>query len=321
MPLDKYLKAFSRLNRAPGAVWTDATENRAPHKPLLLLSVIDLFAQGQIRDNFIELTPDLSDLFALYWSRVVSPDQRSSIAYPFFHLRKEGFWYLMPAPGKKEGLTAARSISSVTQLRELALGARLDEELASLLQNDNNRETLRAALITANFSEAVRPALLEQGVVNAEAYAYSLELLEKAHGKAGEAIPTYEKPVRDQGFRRAIVSAYARRCALCGISIQSPKGYTVVEAAHIIPWSESKNDDVNNGMALCRLCHWVFDEGMMGVRDDYTVITSPLLAREPNMPGFLLTVSNRPIIGPKDQTLWPAQSSLAWHRKRFRLRQ
>ncbi|MCB8986015.1 MAG: HNH endonuclease [Ardenticatenaceae bacterium] len=26
-------------------------------------------------------------------------------------------------------------------------------------------------------------------------------------------------------------------------------------AAHIIPWSESHNDDPRNGLALCHLCH------------------------------------------------------------------
>lgn len=29
--------------------------------------------------------------------------------------------------------------------------------------------------------------------------------------------------------------------------------HTVVDAAHIIPWSRSGNDDIGNGMALCKL--------------------------------------------------------------------
>jgi len=41
--------------------------------------------------------------------------------------------------------------------------------------------------------------------------------------------------------------------------------HTVVEAAHIVPWSKSHNNDIRNGMALCRLCHWGLDEGMLGV--------------------------------------------------------
>ena len=37
------LKSFASLNRAPGPTWTDATKRKAPHKPLLLLAVLDLF--------------------------------------------------------------------------------------------------------------------------------------------------------------------------------------------------------------------------------------------------------------------------------------
>jgi len=51
------------------------------------------------------------------------------------------------------------------------------------------------------------------------------------------------------------VSLYNHRCALCGIRMLTPDGHTVVEAAHIIPWRQSRDDKPTNGMALCRLCH------------------------------------------------------------------
>jgi putative restriction endonuclease len=317
---EKYQRAFARLNRAPGRVWTPATKKKAPHKPLLLLALLDLFAQGHIQTNFIELTPDLSDLFTLYWSCIVPPEQKSSVAYPFFFLRSEGFWHLVPVPGKEQVLASTKSIGTVGQLRDIALGVRLDDELFAVFQNKDNREMLRATLITAHFSEEVRPALIEQGAVNAEAFGYSLRLYEKAHGKIGDKEEKYKPAVRDQGFRRAIVHAYDHRCALCGIRMVTPDGHTVVDAAHIVPWSESHNDDITNGMALCRLCHWTFDEGMIGVRNDYTVITSPLLVRNSNVPGFLLNLADRPIIGPQEHDLWPARKALARHRRRFRLR-
>lgn len=318
--IELYLQAFTHLNRAPGRVWTSATKNRAPHKPLLLLALLDLFAQGQLQANFIQLTPDLSELFTLYWSRVVPIGQKSSVAFPFFHLKKEGFWQLVPLPGKEQALSSTTSISSVSQLRDIVLGVRLDEELFVLLQKKKDRDLLRAALITANFGEEVRSSLVEQGAVNAEAFVYSIRLFEKAHGKIEEKLGDYKPAVRDQGFRRAIVSAYNHRCALCGIRMVTPDGHTVVDAAHIVPWSESHNDEITNGMALCRLCHWTFDEGMIGVGNDYMVITSPLLVSNTNVPGFLLNLADRPIIGPEDRDLWPARESLAKHRLKFRLR-
>jgi hypothetical protein len=41
--IDHYLKSFTHLNRAPGRLWTAATKKKAPHKPLLLLALLDLF--------------------------------------------------------------------------------------------------------------------------------------------------------------------------------------------------------------------------------------------------------------------------------------
>jgi putative restriction endonuclease len=43
------------LNTAPGRHgWSADTFHRVPHKPFLLLSIMDLIAQGVIAENFIE---------------------------------------------------------------------------------------------------------------------------------------------------------------------------------------------------------------------------------------------------------------------------
>jgi len=67
-------------------------------------------------------------------------------------------------------------------------------------------------------------------------------------------------------------------------------------------------------MALCRLCHWTFDEGLVGVSSRYDVIISPQLTIECNVPGHLLTLSGRGILGPAERYLWPDQDALSWHR-------
>lgn len=323
--LEKYLKLFAGLRRATGPSWTVATKNRAPHKPILLLALLDLVARGVVRSNFIDVTGDLvelNELFNAYWRRVVPLGQTSSIAYPFFHLKNEPFWELVPLPGKESQLEHTKSVGSVSQLRTLAIGARFDEELFLLLQQPDGRAALRQVLVESCFSDEAQAELLEQSHINAEAYAYNQELVRMAHQpmvKEALIAELYKPAVREQGFRRAVVTTYDHRCALCGVRIVTAEGHTVVDAAHIVPWSVSNNDDIRNGMALCKLCHWAFDKGMMGVSEGYKIITSRQISADPNVPGFLLTLSGRGIIPPVDSDLWPGQEYLKWHRRKWKL--
>ncbi len=78
-------------------VWTDAPRSKAPHKPILLLAVLDLVHRGVIVGPFIDVTGDLvelNDLFNLYWRRIVPIGQTSSIAFPFSRLQssRSGNW-------------------------------------------------------------------------------------------------------------------------------------------------------------------------------------------------------------------------------------
>jgi len=318
--LESYLKHFAKLrtDTSPSR-WAETTCHQAPHKPLLLMALIDLIAEGTVTSNLIELTSDLGELFNLYWARVMPPDRRGNLALPFFHLRSDGFWHLVPLPGKEAILASARQIRSVSQLGDTVLGARLDDDLYALLCDEESRNLLRAVLIETYFAPDVQSALVEQGAINAEAFRYSQSLLDRARARLVEVGEVdegdYRSVARDQGFRRAVVTAYDHRCALCGIRVLTPDGHTVVDAAHIIPWSTSHNDDPRNGMALCRLCHWAFDEGLVGVSSGYEVVVSPQLTVDRNVPGHLMTLFGRGIIGPAEQYLWPDLEALNWHRR------
>lgn len=75
---------------------------------------------------------------------------------------------------------------------------------------------------------------------------------------------------RDARFKPAVLRAYGHRCAVCGYALK------LVDAAHIVPVSYPQStDDVTNGLALCRLHHGAYDNGLIGVRSDYRVITNP----------------------------------------------
>lgn len=323
--LATYIKQFAGLKRAPGPTWTAATKHKAPHKPILLLAVLDMVGRRVITSPFIAVTGELvelNELFNLYWRRIVPLGQTSSIAFPFSRLDREPFWKLVPLPGKTITPAIINNTSSVTYLRRYALGAKLAEGLFQVMQNGDGREALREALLQACFSSEAQVQLREQSIINREAFDYSRILEEKAHLPMVKEIveaSNYRPAARDQGFRRIVVTTYEHRCALCGIRIVTPDGHTVVDAAHIVPWSTSQNDDVRNGMALCKLCHWAFDEGLMGVSENYDVITSRKISANPNVPGFLLTLSGRAIIPPTDRGLWPAQQYLSEHRREWRL--
>jgi len=326
--MDKHeslIRQFSKLRRAPGSVWTEATKKQAPHKPLLLLALLDLIARGEIKTSFIDVHGDLvelNELFTNYWRRVVPIRQTSSIAFPFSRLNSEPFWGLLAVAGKEINRAVLNNINTVNQLRQVAIGGRISEELFDLCLQSDSRATLRQALLESCFSAEAGEALNDQAAIHAEAYSYNLDLLQKVHQpmvKEVGADEVYRPAARNQGFRRAVVKTYNHRCALCGLRIVTAEGHTAVDAAHIVPWSKTQNDDIRNGMALCKLCHWAFDEGMVGVGDSYAVVTSRQIAQNPNFPGSLQALSGRLIITPTDQVLWPAQEYLRWHRREFRL--
>ncbi len=53
--IEHFLQLLSKLRTDSGKDrYTDITYHRAPHKPFLLLSVMDLIAQGRITENLIE---------------------------------------------------------------------------------------------------------------------------------------------------------------------------------------------------------------------------------------------------------------------------
>ena len=71
------------------------------------------------------------------------------------------------------------------------------------------------------------------------------------------------------GFRIAVTDAYQRRCAITG-----EKTLPVLEAAHIIPYSENGQHSVNNGLLLKSDLHTLFDKGYITLSRDYKVEVS-----------------------------------------------
>ena len=69
-----------------------------PHKPLLLLAVLELAENGQLPANEVHFDPTLAEYFGDYWKAVTS-DPTGKVHYPFWHLDSEPFWELVARPG------------------------------------------------------------------------------------------------------------------------------------------------------------------------------------------------------------------------------
>jgi putative restriction endonuclease len=316
--LDKYLKNFSRLRTDKNRKrWSSLTIHQAPHKPFLLLSIMDLIAQGAITQNFIEPSFELVDTFNGYWNSIMPVGSKGIMSYPFYHMRTEPFWKLIPNEGYTD--QAGMTISSMVKLREIYSGAEMDDELFQMMCNTPTREQLRITLIDTYFAPEIRIKVLEQGHLNYAAYEYSETLLKVAEWEKPfekpEDEPEWKRKIRDSGFRKTIVNLYQHRCALCGIRMLTPEGHTIVDAAHVKPWKDSFDDRPTNGMALCKLCHWSFDKGLMSVGKEYEVLVSKRVSVEKNYPGHILTLTDRPIFTPEKEKFYPAQDNLNWHRR------
>lgn len=71
-------------------------------------------------------------------------------------------------------------------------------------------------------------------------------------------------------FRRQVREAYRATCLVCGAHYPRTDYPTApgVDAAHILPWSEYDLDEIYNGLCLCKLHHWAFDEAVVLIRYD-----------------------------------------------------
>ena len=196
MSLEHYQQAFSRLRSDVKPYWPAATLHRAPHKPFLLLSILDLIANDRVKSNFFELDAELIDTFDLYWEKILGEKRESNILMPFYHLISEGFWHLVAVPGMEQALASGGRIKSFRQFHQVALGARLKDDLFVLLSEPDARDALRRVLIEKYFTPDIRPEVVKVGRITSESFEYSRGLIDRVKGR----FTLKEAPATDETY-------------------------------------------------------------------------------------------------------------------------
>lgn len=75
--------------------------------------------------------------------------------------------------------------------------------------------------------------------------------------------------LRERRFGEKVLTAYAHRCAFCGVQLR------LLDAAHILPVAHPQsNDKVTNGVALCALHHRAYDMALVTFDATYAVLIS-----------------------------------------------
>lgn len=252
----KWLAKLTRLNPASGR---GDCHGKAPHKPLLLLSLIDMAESGELVSRSLSRSPGLVLRFRSYGGIVtVRWPNRLDVRLPFYHLSSQGFW----EPFDME-MRPAKSAESCAVCD-------LHHEFFDLLADAGFRLKARMVLIAKYFTPAERIAFFESlGIQHQESSIMAAdEVLQ-------EAVETAKRKGRCARFAVRVCSEYRYTCALTGYRCVTGDGATIVDAAHIEAWADTQNDDPQNGLALSKSAHWMFDEGLWTVDEDFRVLVNP----------------------------------------------
>ena len=309
--LQKYIKLFGKLR-------VDRTHGvAAPHKPVLLLSILLLYQNKVINDNRIYITPDLVSLFKVIWSLLVVSNHTCNIAYPYYHLRSSSFWKLIPKRNFNNSSLKV-SFSSINASFECAV---IDEELFKLMMDEMSNSILQEVLLETYFPQTKdrfkNPkqkqtklfSNLEDIILKESPAEYRSEVKKLIEQNNEEEIY-----LRGGVFKREIPKIYNNTCCISGMRIDSTINISMIDACHIVPFSESFDDTITNGIALCPNLHRAFDRGLISINENYKVIVSESkIFREEASDYSIRKFEGNQILLPESKYYYPSQENLNWH--------
>jgi len=294
-----WLGKLANLNAA-----RTAARGVAPHKPLMLLTVIDLIESGDIPDGWVRYDVRLVSRFRDYWE-LVRERQRNApdIPMPFHALggERDLVWRTFTTDGQP-------SLSKTTTRL-----CHLDPDFFACLQDAGFRRKAREALMAIYFTPSEQVMLCARlGLPVPES-----EAIDALRADA-EEFKTSQRKGRDSRFKSDVLSGYYFTCALTGYRLDTETS-SIVQAAHIHQHAASGNDEPSNGLALTPDAHWMFDSGLWTVTpkgNDLLVHVATGRFSESSPHGRTISAFNgQPLHFHDHARLRPDVLHLAWHQK------
>lgn len=285
--------SFSEKIQALGT-WSRG-DQRAPHKPLLVLYALGRIQQGKARlVTFAEIESDLAPI--LRWAL---PRRTSQVSYPFWNLRNDGVWDvegtdgLARRGGNKEPLLKLLRESTVVGGFPAPDDVWLRSHPAEIVH-------LARLLLESHFPPSLHDELCSMLGLSVEE-------------PDGVTVTAKLKAARDPTFRGKVLLAYEYRCAVCGYDGRLDAVFVGLEAAHV-RWHKAHGpDDVENGLALCSIHHKLFDVGAFSLSPDHRVLVADSFLGGQDAAHWMLRHHSQRLMGPRADKPRVAEVHRAWH--------
>lgn len=285
------IQKFQKLN-----VWK-RNEERAPHKPLLVLYAIGKLLHGEDKLRYVEIEKDLRDLLREFgpWRSAYRPQD------PFWRLRndKDKVWEI-PNEHKIGEIIRSNGISTgdakIEELRRYGVGNFLKPIADQLEKRPKLAFEIAKNLLDAHFTPSYHDDLLQA---------------------VGIEFPTqvlYSHP-RDPKFRENVLRAYEYKCAVCSFDVSFRNLPVALEAAHI-KWHRANGPATeSNGLALCSLHHKLFDRGVFRLSLQCDILVSDDARGHVGFQEWLMRYHGEKINFPQRQSYYPDKEYIQWHAK------
>lgn len=293
---------LGKLTSLRPAIGRGNTRGKAPHKPLLLLCLIDMAETGAgLTGRTFVRTPSLVLRFRTYGNFVADRwPTKLDLRLPFYHLSSQRFWAAFTA-----------DMRPATSPDDCAV-CELNRDFHALLADPDFRLKARLLLISRYFEPTEQAAFYES-------FGFTPPNIGPSVGEqlVSKSLEAAKQKGRSAKFQVRVVDDYHHVCALTGYRCVTTDGASVVDAAHIESWAETRNDDLTNGLALSKTAHWMFDEGLWTVDDELRVVVAPNKFIEAGPEALLLrAAAGRHLQFDPNSKLRPAPESLRRHRLR-----
>jgi putative restriction endonuclease len=303
--LKDYCDLFSKIK-----VNKSKQSGEAPYKPILLLSVIELISESRIQDNKIYISDELIDTFDKYWKRLNPDSFKGGLALPFFHLKNDGFWKLKFSDSYDGGRP-----QTIPKIRADVDYAILDQDLYKLLQEHESRRQLIDSLIEAWFSSGQKRLddILEINEILQEDTETDQGVL--ALEETSKKYYLRKSLVRDAVFRKSVVHLYDYQCSFCGLKVIHSLTQSIVDGAHIKPFAKFYDNQINNGLSLCKNHHWAFDQGLFTIDDNYKIMISQDFQEISPNAKAIKDFQGISVLLPTLERHYPKLEAIQWHRQ------